>query len=88
MKIFGISAKLLSASMLAAAMADIGLAAEAENQDLTILRLKKIIAEQSMAALLEYEKVREYERIRSNYERLLRDIFELEKKEKARDGKQ
>jgi hypothetical protein len=74
--------------MLAAAMADIGLAAEAENQDLTILRLKKIIAEQSMAALLEYEKVREYERIRSNYERLLRDIFELEKKEKARDGKQ
>ena len=55
-------------------------AAEPEDKDLTILHLQKVIAEQSMAELLRDERVKEYARIRANYERVL---GEIEKKEKA-----
>jgi len=55
-------------------------AAEPDDKDLTILHLQKVIAEQSMNELLRDERVKEYARIRANYERVL---GEIEKKEKA-----
>ena len=55
-------------------------AAEPEDKDLTILHLQKVIAEQSMNELLRDERVKEYVRIRTNYERVM---GEIEKKEKA-----
>ena len=54
-------------------------AAEGEDKDLTILRLQKVIAEQTLSQLLEHERVREYERIRGNYQKLLEKIAEKEK---------
>ena len=65
--------------------ASLALADDATEKDLTILRLKKIIAEQSLDRLLEYENVREYERIRANREKLLREIEDLEKR--IKEGK-
>jgi hypothetical protein len=59
-------------------------AAEVEDKDLTILRLQKIVAEQSMGELLRDARVSEYERIRQNYQRLL---GEIEKKEKPKEEK-
>jgi len=56
------------------------IAAEPDDKDLTILHLQKVIAEQSMSELLRDERVKEYARIRANYERVL---GEIEKKEKA-----
>lgn len=60
-------------------------AAEPDDKDLTILHLKKIIAEQSMGQLLENEKVREYARIRAAYEKVLKEIAEKEQKSKEKD---
>jgi hypothetical protein len=59
-------------------------AAEPEDKELQILQLQKIIAEQSMAQLMRDEMVKEYVRIRGNYDKLNADI---EAKEKARGKK-
>ncbi len=53
-----------------------------EDKDLEILQLKKIIAEQSMAALLRDEWVKDYARIRANYDKLNADIAAKEKEVK------
>ena len=55
-------------------------AAEPEDKELTMLRLQKIIAEQQMIEHMEYWRVREFLRIRDNYQKL---IAEIEKREKA-----
>ncbi len=52
---------------------------DTEDKDLQILLLQKIIAEQSMATLLRDEFVKDYARIRANYEKLNADIAEKEK---------
>lgn len=52
---------------------------DTEDKDLEILQLKKIIAEQSMAALLRDEWVKDYARIRANYDKLVEDIAAKEK---------
>jgi hypothetical protein len=54
-------------------------AAEQADKDLTILRLQKIIAEQTMGELLRDSRVSEYERIRQNYQKLLGEIEKQEK---------
>jgi hypothetical protein len=59
-------------------------AAEVEDKDLTILRLQKIVAEQSMGELLRDARVSEYERIRQNYQKLLGEIEKREGKEKPK----
>ena len=52
---------------------------DTEDKDLAILQLQKIIAEQSMAALLRDEMVKEYVRIKGNYDKLNADIAAKEK---------
>ena len=52
---------------------------DSEDKDLQILLLQKIIAEQSMAALLRDEMVKEYVRIKGNYDKLNADIAAKEK---------
>jgi hypothetical protein len=47
--------------------------------ELQILQLQKIIAEQSMAQLMRDEMVKEYARIKTNYEKLLAEIDAKEK---------
>ena len=53
-----------------------------EDKDLAILQLQKIIAEQSMAALMRDEMVKEYVRIKANYDKLVTDIAAKEKRKK------
>ena len=50
-----------------------------EDKDLTIMRLQKVIAEQTLQRLLENRTVAEYERVRANYQALLGRIAEKEK---------
>ncbi len=52
---------------------------DTEDKDLQILLLQKIIAEQSMAALMRDEWVKDYARIRANYDKLVEDIAAKEK---------
>ena len=54
--------------------------AEPEDKELTILRMQKIIAEQQMMEHMEFWRVREFLRIRDNYQKL---VAEIEKREKA-----
>jgi hypothetical protein len=56
---------------------------ETEDKDLQILLLQKIIAEQSMAALLRDEMVKDYVRIKANYDKLNADIAAKEKPAKV-----
>ena len=53
-----------------------------EDKDLAILQLQKIIAEQSMAALMRDEMVKEYVRIKTNYDKLNAEIAAKEKRKK------
>jgi hypothetical protein len=55
---------------------------DTEDKDLQILLLQKIIAEQSMAALMRDELVKDYARIRANYDKLNADIAAKEKEGK------
>jgi len=56
------------------------------DKDEEILQLQKIIAEQSMAQLLRDELVKEYARIRTNYEKLNADIEALTKSKKGKNN--
>ena len=53
-----------------------------DDKDMQILQLQKIIAEQSMAALMRDEMVKEYVRIKANYDKLVTDIAAKEKRKK------
>jgi len=68
--------KLFLALLLIATVAN---AAEPEDKEMQILQLQKIIAEQSMNQLLRDEMVKEYARIRANYDKLNAEIAEKEK---------
>jgi len=56
------------------------------DKDEEILQLQKIIAEQSMAQLLRDELVKEYARIRANYDKLNADIEAITKSKKGKNN--
>jgi hypothetical protein len=49
-----------------------------DDKDLEVLRLKRMLAEQSLEILLGYSRVAEYVRIREEHERLSRQIAQRE----------
>lgn len=72
--------RVLACSIFIVVLYGCALAGEpADDKDLQIMRLQKIIAEQTMARLLENTTVAEYERIRRNYRALIEKIAERER---------
>jgi hypothetical protein len=73
-----------NAAVFALVIASAVFAAEPEDKDLTIMRLQKVIAEQTIQRMMENRLVAEYERIRANYQALLEKIKHAEaQKEKS-----